>query len=68
MPSTICSHSKIKINQQHIFFKEIDLDNKNRSAVNLTRNNTIKEVKFFLHRNYYVRNLKINEKVETDMT
>lgn len=51
----------------YIYFKEIDLVTENTSTIDLTKNNTIKKIKFSPRGNYTVTNLKVNRKIETDI-
>ena len=51
----------------YIYFKEIDLVTENTSTIDLTKNNTIKKIKFSPRGNYIVTNLKENRKIETDI-
>ena len=52
---------------RYIYFKEIHLDTEKRFIIDLTKNNSIKKIKFSSRRNYFVTNLKVNAKIKTDV-
>ena len=53
---------------RYIHFKEIDLDTENRFTVDLTENNSIKNIKFSSRENYFITSLKVKTKIKTDIT
>ena len=52
---------------RYTYFKEIHLDTEKRFIIDLTKNNSIKKIKFSPRRNYFVTNLKVNAKIKTDV-
>lgn len=44
------------------------LDTENRFTIDLTKTNSIEQIKFSLCRNYFVASLKVNVKIGTDKT
>lgn len=52
---------------RYTYFKEIHLDTEKRFVIDLTKNNSIKKIKFSPRWNYFVTNLKVNAKIKTDV-
>ena len=49
---------------RHVFFKEPELDERHRFTLDFGQNNNIDEVLFSLGKKYFIKNLKVNVKLE----